>query len=48
MDHLVSQMDCDTLLLEGFDIVLGVQWLHWHGLIMWDIAALSMAFIREG
>jgi hypothetical protein len=41
-------MDCYTLPLEGFDVVLGVQWLRSLGPIVWDFAALSMAFICEG
>jgi hypothetical protein len=40
--------DCYTLLLEGFDVILGVQWLKSLGPIMWDFAALSVAFVREG
>jgi hypothetical protein len=39
---------CYTLPLEGFDVILGVQWLKSLGLIIWDFAALSMAFIHEG
>jgi hypothetical protein len=40
--------DCYTLPLEGFDLILGVQWLKSLGPIVWDFAALSMAFVREG
>jgi hypothetical protein len=40
--------DCYTLPLEGFDVILGVQWLKSLGPIVWDFAALSMAFVREG
>jgi hypothetical protein len=40
--------DCYTLVLEGFDVVLGVHWLKSLGPIVWDFAALSMAFVREG
>jgi hypothetical protein len=42
------RQDCYTLPLEGFDIILGVQWLRSLGLIVWDFAALSMAFVRDG
>jgi diadenosine tetraphosphatase ApaH/serine/threonine PP2A family protein phosphatase len=41
-------MDCYTLHLEGFDIILGVQWLQSLRPIIWDFNALSMAFGREG
>jgi hypothetical protein len=41
-------VDCYTLPLEGFDVILNVQWLKSLGLIVWDFTALSMAFIREG
>jgi hypothetical protein len=44
----MSVTDCYTLLLEGFDAILGVQWLKSLGPIVWDFAALSMAFVREG
>jgi hypothetical protein len=39
---------CYTLPLEGFDVILVVQWLKSLGMIVWDFAALSMAFVREG
>jgi hypothetical protein len=39
---------CYTLPLEGFDVILGVQWLKSLGLIMWDFAALTMTFVRAG
>jgi hypothetical protein len=38
-------MDCYTLPLEGFDVILGVQWLKSLWPIIWDFAALSMAFL---
>jgi hypothetical protein len=41
-------VDCYTLPLEGFDVILGIQWLQSLGRIMWDFKALSMAFVREG
>jgi hypothetical protein len=41
-------MDCYTLPLEGFDVILGVQWLKSLGPIVWDFATLSMAFLRHG
>jgi hypothetical protein len=41
-------VDCYTLPLEGFDIILGVQWLQSLGTVMWDFKALSMGFVHEG
>jgi hypothetical protein len=41
-------MNCYALPPEGFDIILGVQWLKSLGPIMWDFAPLTMAFVREG
>jgi hypothetical protein len=40
-------MNCYALPLKGFDVILGVQWLKLLGPIMWDFAALTMAFVRE-
>jgi hypothetical protein len=40
--------DCYTRPLEGFDLILGVQWLKSLEPIVWDFVALSMAFVREG
>jgi hypothetical protein len=40
--------DCNTLPLEGFVVGLRVQLLKSLGSIVWDFAALSMAFVREG
>jgi hypothetical protein len=40
-------MDCYTLPLEGFDVILVVQWLKSLGPIVWDFATLSMAFLRH-
>jgi hypothetical protein len=41
-------IDCYTLALVGFDVVLGVQWLKTLGTITWDFKALSMAFQYQG
>jgi hypothetical protein len=41
-------IDCYALALEGFDVVLGVQWLKTLGPITWDFEALSMAFWYKG
>jgi hypothetical protein len=40
-------MYCYTLPLEGFDVILGVQWLKSLGPIVWDFATLPMAFLRH-
>jgi hypothetical protein len=44
----IFKIDCYTLPLEGFDVILGVHWLKSLGPIIWDFAALSMAFLRQG
>jgi hypothetical protein len=41
-------MDSYTLPLEGFDVILDVQWLKSLGPIVWDFTTLSMAFLRNG
>lgn len=37
-------ISCYTLTVEGFNIVLGVQWLRTLGPILWNFADLTMAF----
>lgn len=37
-------IDCYALPLEGFDLVLGVQWLRALGSIVWDFDLLTMSF----
>jgi hypothetical protein len=37
-----------ALPLDGFDIVLGVQWLRTLGPILWDFDDLKMMFWRDG
>ncbi|WVZ68636.1 hypothetical protein U9M48_017555 [Paspalum notatum var. saurae] len=44
----VFDTTCYVLALDGFDLVLGVQWLATLGPIVWDFAALSMEFWRDG
>lgn len=34
--------------LQGYDSILGLQWLKTLGLILWDFTVLSMSFMREG
>jgi hypothetical protein len=41
-------IDCFALDLGAFDLVIGIQWLQTLGPIVWDIAALSMAFWFNG
>ena len=41
-------LDCYALPLEGFDVILGVQWLKLLGPIIWDFDALTVAFWRDG
>jgi predicted aspartyl protease len=41
-------IDFVALDLGGFDLVLGIQWLHTLGPIVWDFDALSMAFWYRG
>jgi hypothetical protein len=36
-----------TLPLEGFHVILGVQWLKSLGLIIWDFTALSVALLHD-
>jgi hypothetical protein len=45
---VMFSVDCYALPLDGFDVILGVQWLQLLGPIVWDFAALSMAFERDG
>jgi hypothetical protein len=44
----IFKIDCYTLPLEGFEVILGVHWLKSLGPIVWDFAALSMAFLWQG
>lgn len=37
-------MDCYTLALDGFNIVLRVQWLRYPRPIYWDLSKLAMTF----
>jgi hypothetical protein len=37
-----------VLSLDGFDIILGVQWLHAFCPILWNFTNLSMSFWRYG
>jgi hypothetical protein len=37
-----------VLPLDGFDVILGMQWLRTLGPIVWDFGALTMSFWRQG
>lgn len=39
-------IDCFTIPLDSFELVLGIQWLRTLGLITWDFELLSMSFWR--
>jgi hypothetical protein len=39
--------DFFTLLLAGYDVVMGTQWLTSLGPILWDFGALTMSFWRD-
>jgi hypothetical protein len=41
-------IDCYALALDGFDVVLGVQWLKTLGPITWEFEALSMSYWYKG
>jgi hypothetical protein len=47
IDGEVFQDDFYALSLDGFDIILGTQWLHTLGPILWDFHTLTMAFWRS-
>ncbi|EEC80348.1 hypothetical protein OsI_22431 [Oryza sativa Indica Group] len=40
-------IDCYVIPLEGYDVVLGVQWLRTLGPILWDFDKLTMSFWRD-
>lgn len=41
-------LDCYAIPLDGFDVVLGVQWLGTLGPIIWDFSNMTMTFGRAG
>lgn len=41
-------LDCYAMPFDGFDVVLGVQWLRTLGPITWDFSCMTMAFARAG
>jgi hypothetical protein len=52
MDMIIDAKHLSTnvyvLPMDGFNIVLGVQWLHTLGSIVWDFGSLMMAYLRQG
>lgn len=36
--------DCHAITLDGFDLILGMQWLHTLGHIQWDFEHSIMSF----
>lgn len=40
-------IDCHATPLDGFDLVLGVQWLRTLGPILWDFEHLTMSFWKK-
>jgi hypothetical protein len=42
------KLTCYILPLDGFDVVLGVQWLRTLGPILWDFEKLTMTFWSQG
>jgi hypothetical protein len=44
IDKDTFDISCYTLTMDGFDVVLGVQWLRTLGQILWNFANLTMAF----
>jgi hypothetical protein len=41
-------IDCYGLSIGSYDMVLGVQWLESLGLVLWDFASWTIAFMRNG
>jgi hypothetical protein len=44
----VFHIDCCSISLGSYDMVLGVQWLESLGPILWDFSKGTIAFIRNG
>ena len=45
--HILGEqfkIDCHAIMLDGFDIILGVHWLRTLGPILWDFELLTMSF----
>lgn len=48
IDHEEFTLDCYAMPLNGFDVILGVQWLGTLGPITWDFSNMTMSFARQG
>ena len=48
MQGHVFQVDLYSLAMDGYDVVLGINWLRTLGLIQWDFQNLIMRFLYEG
>jgi len=48
IDGVPFDIGCYTLALDGFDVILGVQWLRTLGPITWDLNKLTMAIWHDG
>lgn len=46
--HEDFTLDCYAMPLDGFDMILGVQWLGTLGPITWDFSRMIMSFTRQG
>lgn len=46
--HEDFTLDCYAKSLDGFDVILGVQWLGTLGPITWDFSSMTMSFARQG
>jgi hypothetical protein len=48
VDDEAFNIDCYSLALGSFEMVLEVQWLESLGSILWDFSCRTMVFIRNG
>lgn len=46
--HNAFLLDCYSIPLAGFDIILGVQWLSSLGPILWDFKLMTLSFHHHG
>ncbi|KAA8525928.1 hypothetical protein F0562_007972 [Nyssa sinensis] len=48
LQGVLVKVDCYLLPLEGYEVVLGAQWLQTLGPILWDFSKLQMQFQMNG
>jgi len=48
IDNDTFRVDLFVMLLAGYDLVLGMQWLATLGPVLWDFNARKMSFQRQG